>query len=114
MLPTRPMVFKIRRHWQDLSAASSLRTKARGKPNSFPGVKILWGDKPEMRPRKRFLICAFVMLPYLVWMAAAAGDDPAKRKERAHSHLIEARRLAADYKIDKAASNARDALKDDP
>lgn len=67
-----------------------------------------------MRPRKKFLNCALLVLPYLVWMAAAAGDDPAKRKERAHSHLIEARRLAADYKIDKAASSARDALKDDP
>jgi tetratricopeptide (TPR) repeat protein len=44
----------------------------------------------------------------------AAGDDPAKRKNRAQSHLVEARRLAADYKMDKAADKARDALKDNP
>ena len=41
-------------------------------------------------------------------------DDPSKKKERARSHLIEARRLAAEYKIDKAADKARDALKDNP
>jgi tetratricopeptide (TPR) repeat protein len=44
----------------------------------------------------------------------AAGDDAAKKKDRAQSHLIEARRLAADYRIDKAAGKARDALKDNP
>ena len=44
----------------------------------------------------------------------AAGDDAAKKKDRAQSHLIEARRLAADYRIDKAADKARDALKDNP
>jgi len=50
----------------------------------------------------------------LVRLVAAAGDDDFKRKERAHSHLLEARRLAADYKINKAADKAREALKDDP
>ena len=43
-----------------------------------------------------------------------AGDDSAKRKARAESRLTEARRLAADYRIEKAADKARDALKDDP
>ena len=42
------------------------------------------------------------------------GDDTLKKKDRAQSHLIEARRLAADYKIDKASDKARDALKDNP
>jgi len=46
--------------------------------------------------------------------ASGANDDPSKKKERARSHIIEARRLAADYKIDKAADKAREALKDDP
>lgn len=44
----------------------------------------------------------------------ATGDEASKRKERAQTHLIEARRLAADYRIDKAADKARDALKDNP
>jgi tetratricopeptide (TPR) repeat protein len=51
---------------------------------------------------------------FLLLCAVAVGEDAAKKKERAHSHLIEARRLAADYKMDKAADKARDALKDDP
>jgi Flp pilus assembly protein TadD len=49
----------------------------------------------------------------LVLFASAVGQD-AKHKDRARSHLIEARRLAADYKIDKAADKARESLKDDP
>src|SRR5262249_11900548 len=44
----------------------------------------------------------------------ALGEDASKKKERAHSHLIQARRLAAEYKIDKAAAKAREALTDDP
>lgn len=52
--------------------------------------------------------------PFLIASLGAAADDTAKRKERAQSHLIEARRLAADYKMDKAADKAREALKDNP
>lgn len=47
-------------------------------------------------------------------VASAAGDEASKRRDRAQSHLIEARRLAADYKLDKAAEKARDALRDNP
>lgn len=47
-------------------------------------------------------------------LAGARGDDAAKKRQRAQSQLIEARRLAADYKIDKAAEKARGALKDNP
>jgi tetratricopeptide (TPR) repeat protein len=54
------------------------------------------------------------LLLCLIGLEASAGDELAKQKERARSHLIEARRLAADYKIDKAADKAREALKDDP
>jgi len=50
----------------------------------------------------------------LLACVAAAGDDASKKKEKARVHLLEARRLAADYKIDKAAGKARDALSDDP
>jgi tetratricopeptide (TPR) repeat protein len=35
-------------------------------------------------------------------------------RQKAHERLIEARRLASSYKLDKAAEKARDALKDDP
>jgi tetratricopeptide (TPR) repeat protein len=57
----------------------------------------------------------WMLLPglFLLFTVATAGQDSAKRKERAHSHLIEARRLAAGYKIDKAADKARAALTDD-
>jgi tetratricopeptide (TPR) repeat protein len=56
-----------------------------------------------------------VLLALLIgWVVGAAADDASKRRERAQSHLSEARRLAADYKIDKAADQARDALKDNP
>src|SRR5215813_9769495 len=44
----------------------------------------------------------------------ALSEDASKRKERAHSHLIQARRLAAEYKMEKAAAKAREALADDP
>lgn len=53
----------------------------------------------------------------LLWtgLAARAGsDDAAKKKDRAQSHLIRAQRFAADYKMDKAAGEARKALEDDP
>ena len=62
-------------------------------------------------------LLSWMLLPgvfFLPWTVAAAGQDSAKQKERAHSHLIEARRLASAYKVDKAADKARDALKDDP
>jgi len=67
-----------------------------------------------MRRAKVFLNCTLIMLPYLVCTTASAGEDTAKRKARAQSHLIEARRLASDYKIGKAAASAREALKDNP
>jgi len=47
-------------------------------------------------------------------VVSALGEDAAKLREKAQGRLIEARRLAASYKIDKAAEKARDALKDDP
>jgi tetratricopeptide (TPR) repeat protein len=49
----------------------------------------------------------------LLATVAAAGEDTAKQKVRARSLLIEARRLAASYKIDRAADKAREALKGD-
>ena len=61
----------------------------------------------------RFTISALAAA-FLMSSLAADADDASKRKARAQSHLIEARRLAADYKIDKAADKARDALKDNP
>jgi len=51
---------------------------------------------------------------FMTCITNALGEDASKRKERAHSNLIQARRLAAEYKIEKAAGKARDALKDDP
>ena len=48
------------------------------------------------------------------FVVGAAADDALKKKDRAQAHLIEARRLAADYKMDKAADKARDALNDNP
>ncbi len=67
-----------------------------------------------MRVQKPFVGIVLLGLFLVACTAAGAADDASKKKERAHSHLIEARRLAADYKIDKAADKAREALKDDP
>jgi tetratricopeptide (TPR) repeat protein len=67
-----------------------------------------------MRIRRGFLGTVLPSFFLLTYLTASGGDDAFKRKERAHAHLIEARRLAAEYKIDKAADRARDALKDDP
>ncbi len=67
-----------------------------------------------MRVQKPFVGIVLLALFLVACTAAGAADDASKKKERAHSHLIEARRLAADYKIDKAADKAREALKDDP
>lgn len=67
-----------------------------------------------MNQMRRFFGGAFLGLFVMSCTVSALGDDAAKRKDRAQSHLIEARRLAADYKIDKAADKARDALKDNP
>jgi len=66
-----------------------------------------------MRKRRRFLAAALPAL-FLLTCTAATADDAFKRKERAHAHLLEARRLASEYKMDKAADRAREALKDDP
>lgn len=62
--------------------------------------------------RSRWMLLPGLFL--LLFTVAAAGENVAKQKERARSHLIEARRLAASYKIDKAADKAREALRDDP
>jgi tetratricopeptide (TPR) repeat protein len=62
--------------------------------------------------RSRWMLLPGLFL--LLFTLAAAGQDHAKQKERARSHLVEARRLAAGYKIEKAADKAREALKDDP
>ena len=59
-------------------------------------------------------ITAIIFVSLLFCAATTAGEDVAKKKNRAQSHLIEARRLAADYKMDKAADKARDALNDNP
>jgi len=67
-----------------------------------------------MRARRWFLGALLPGFCLLAVVSARAGDDDFKRRQRAHAHLIEARRLAAEYKIDKAADRARDALKDDP
>jgi Tfp pilus assembly protein PilF len=67
-----------------------------------------------MRIPKLFVRALLPLLLLVVHSVAVAGDDDFKRKERAHSRLLEARRLATDYKINKAADKARDALKDDP
>lgn len=60
--------------------------------------------------------CRWIALVGFVLSCAvtALGDDAAKKKEKAHSLLIEARRLASEYKIEKAAGKARDALALDP
>ncbi len=60
--------------------------------------------------RSIWMLLLIVFVPLTL---AAAGQSP-KEKDRARSHLIEARRLAADYKIHKAADKAREALKNDP
>jgi len=52
--------------------------------------------------------------PLLMSSLVAGADDASKKNERAQSHLVEARRLAADYRMDKAADKAREALKDNP
>lgn len=62
---------------------------------------------------RRLTILTFAAL-ILMSALVARGDEASKRKERAQAHLVEARRLAADYKIDKAADKAREALKDNP
>jgi len=67
-----------------------------------------------MRTRRFVLACILPGLGILAVTTNAKTDDAWKKKERAHTHLIEARRLAAEYKMDKAADKARDALKDDP
>jgi tetratricopeptide (TPR) repeat protein len=59
-------------------------------------------------------ITAIILFGLLFCAVATAGEDTSKKKNRAQSHLIEARRLAADYKMDKAADKARDALNDNP
>ena len=67
-----------------------------------------------MTAQKAFAGIVLLGFFLLACTATGAADDASKKKERAHSHLIEARRLAADYKIDKAADKAREALKDNP
>ena len=67
-----------------------------------------------MSPRQRFKGIALLGLFLVSCVVGVAGDEASKRREKAQSHLIEARRLAADYRIDKAADKARDALKDNP
>lgn len=54
------------------------------------------------------------VLPVFLVAIGALGEDGAKMRQKAHERIIEARRLAASYKMDKAAEKARDALKDDP
>jgi Flp pilus assembly protein TadD len=66
-----------------------------------------------MRIRRCSLV-AIVPSLLLACVAVDARDDSWKKKQKAHTLLIEARRLAADYKMDKAADRARDALKEDP
>jgi tetratricopeptide (TPR) repeat protein len=63
--------------------------------------------KPSRTGLVLFVVCTVSTI------ISVAGDDTFKKKERAQTHLMEARRLAADYKIEKAADKARDALKDD-
>ena len=67
-----------------------------------------------MSLRRCFLGAVVVGLFLLASAGTSSGDDAWKKRQRAHTLLIEARRLAADYKIEKAADRARDALKDDP
>ncbi len=67
-----------------------------------------------MNVQKRFVGLSLSGALLFAFSPGVKADDAWKRKERAHTHLIEARRLAADYRIDKAADKARDALKDDP
>lgn len=62
---------------------------------------------------RRFIVGVLAALFLMSWLAAGA-DDASKKNERARSHLVEARRLASDYRIDKAADKAREALKDNP
>ncbi|HEV2964577.1 MAG TPA: hypothetical protein VG649_22305 [Candidatus Angelobacter sp.] len=67
-----------------------------------------------MTARRMFVRMSFAGLFLLASVAGVHGEDAAKKKDRAHSRLIEARRSAAEYKIEKAAAKAREALTDDP
>ena len=62
----------------------------------------------------RGFVIGALAAPVLVSSLVAGADDASKKNERAQSHLVEARRLAADYRMDKAADKAREALKDNP
>jgi len=62
----------------------------------------------------RGFVVGALAAPVLVSSLVAGADDASKKNERAQSHLVEARRLAADYRLDKAADKAREALKDNP
>jgi len=67
-----------------------------------------------MSQKQRFTGMALLVLFVVACTIGVLGDEASKKKNRAQAHLIEARRLAADYKIDKAADKARDALKENP
>lgn len=67
-----------------------------------------------MRIMKLFTGVVPAIIVLLSSAVLARGDDASKAKQRAQSQMMEARRLAAAYKIDKAADKAREALKGDP
>jgi len=67
-----------------------------------------------MKAAKSFRAILAIGLMTLECLSLANGDDAAKKREKARALLADARRLAADYKIDKAAEKARDALDNDP
>jgi tetratricopeptide (TPR) repeat protein len=62
---------------------------------------------------RRFMV-GVLAAPFLMSSLVTCAEDASKKNERARSHLVEARRLAADYRMDKAADKAREALKDNP
>jgi tetratricopeptide (TPR) repeat protein len=67
-----------------------------------------------MRSAKTLGEIILIIVSLLACTILAAGDDAGRKKEKAYARLLEARRLAADYKMEKAAEKARDALTDDP
>jgi tetratricopeptide (TPR) repeat protein len=59
-------------------------------------------------------IVPFFAAPLFFLSGTSAQQDDWKKKNKAQEQLIRARRAAADYKMDKAADEARQALKNDP
>lgn len=60
------------------------------------------------------MVATLLASTLLAALPAQAQRDDWKKKHKAQERLIRARRAAADYKMDKAANEAKEALKNDP